>query len=239
VWLHGFTQTAQSGYEFQALVRATRALDTIDLPGHGANASLERNLPQTSAEIAQAAGSATFDLGGYSFGGRVALHVAASYPSVLRRLIVLSATPGIADERERAERRARDEALADHCLAIGVDQFLREWTSQPLFSSLPDDDVEFATRSRSADGLAMALRSMGTGTQVPLDDQLSRCATPSLIIAGENDEKFVREAHRLAECLSNSRVVIVPMAGHAAHLERPEYVAQVVTEFLREEDQSA
>ena len=239
LWLHGFTQTAQSGYEFQAEVRATRALATMDLPGHGANASVARTLPATAADIAEAVGSMTIDLGGYSFGGRVALHVAANYPSALRRLVIVSATAGVSNVSERAERRARDEALAERCQEIGAEAFLREWTAQPLFATLPDDAIEFATRSRDAAGLAMALRYMGTGTQVPLDEMLSHCTVPTLIIAGEYDEKFIHEAHRLHDCLSNSRVVIVPRAGHAVHLEQPRYLARVVCEFLGEEDQNA
>ena len=235
MWLHGFTQTAQSGYEFQRAVRATRELCAVDLPGHGKNASLLRNLTETSQDLTRDVVSGPIDLGGYSLGGRVALHVAASKPDVLRRLVICSATAGITNDDERAERRQRDDALAERCLEVGAPTFLAEWTAQPMFATLPDDPVEFATRSLDARGLAGSLRLMGTGTQAPLDEHLSRCHVPTLILAGENDQKFVREAERLRDCLRNSALVIVPAAGHAVHLERPEYVAGLVTEFLGNE----
>lgn len=239
MWLHGFTQTAQSGYEFQRHVRASRELCTIDLPGHGTNASVHLDLPSTAIEIANAVGRRAIDLGGYSLGGRVALHVAATNPGVLRRLVILSATAGIADETERAERRHRDEILAERCVALGAASFLEEWTAQPMFADLPVDPAEFGTRSQDVVGLAASLRSMGTGTQVPLDGMLTRCEVPALIMAGANDQKFVREAHRLRDCMKNSRVELVPDSGHAAHLERPEYVASLVNEFLAEEHENA
>lgn len=237
LWLHGFTHTARSGYEFQSTLRATRPLYTIDLPGHGSHASTRSSLPSLAGDIAEATKGRLIDLGGYSFGGRVALHVAASHSNVLRRLILLSATAGIVDTAERSQRRQRDNELADHIDAIGVDAFLREWLAQPMFQDLPVDEIEYATRSQDPRGLANALRDMGTGTQLPLDEALAHCVAPTLIIAGANDEKFVREANRLHEALPHSRVVVVPHAGHAAHLERPDYVADLIGEFLGEEDQ--
>ena len=233
LWLHGFTQTRHSGYEFREQVSTTRDLRAFDLAGHGDASDLVMTLPQMGADIAESLGSASVDLGGYSFGGRVALHVALAAPAQLEHLVVLSATAGIADPEERRARRERDTTLASRIEEMGVESFLSEWLAQPMFSTLKPDPVELASRSHDAAGLASSLRTAGTGTQQPLDEALSTLLTPSLIVAGERDEKFVREAHRLHECLRNSELVIVPEAGHALHLERPDYVAALVSEYLR------
>jgi 2-succinyl-6-hydroxy-2,4-cyclohexadiene-1-carboxylate synthase len=228
VWLHGFTQTKDSAHEFLSILAGSHELLTIDLPGHGENASISASLDETADLLAEVLPNEPFILGGYSFGGRVALHVARRYPERLSHLVVLSATLGIRDKTERRERRERDEALADRIEEIGAEQFLDEWLAQPMFSSLPDDNRERRARSHDAKGLATSLRQAGTGTQQWLGESLSAFRCPALALAGVNDKKFVLEARRLQDALAHSSSAFVADAGHAAHLERPDLVAQLV-----------
>lgn len=208
---------------------------TLDLPGHGAAASISANLDETADLIASALPDEPVALGGYSFGGRVALHVALRHPQRVERLLLLGATRGIDDEAERSARRRRDEELAAHIEAVGTHQFLEEWLSQPLFASLPDDDIERATRSRDARGLAESLRTSGTGTQEWLAPRLGDIEVPTLALAGSRDAKFALEAEAIATGVVEGRYRLVPDAGHAAHLERPETTAQLIEEFLLSE----
>ena len=53
------------------------------------------------------------DVVGYSMGARLALVLALRHPDAIRGLLLESPSPGIADDRERAQRRAADEALGD------------------------------------------------------------------------------------------------------------------------------
>jgi 2-succinyl-6-hydroxy-2,4-cyclohexadiene-1-carboxylate synthase len=228
VWLHGFTQTKDSGRTFQSILAGTNEVLTIDLPGHGENSAISASLEETADLLAQALPSEPFILGGYSMGGRVALHFAARHQERLSSLVVLSATLGIADNGERAQRRARDNALADRVELIGAEAFLDEWLAQPLFASLPDDPLERAARSSDARGLANSLRTAGTGTQAWLGATLTELSVPTLVIAGANDTKFVHEARLLHDTLRVSTTSLVPGAGHAAHLERPDDVAALV-----------
>ena len=98
---------------------------------------------------------------------------------------------------------------------------MEEWGSQHLFSTQPRGIAEAAHADRlrnTAPGLAAALRGMGTGSMDPLHDRLPEATW----IAGERDEKF----RAIAEQTDNA--LIVPGAGHAAHLERPEAVATLI-----------
>ncbi len=207
---------------------------TLDLPGHGENASLQASLSETADLLAEALPEEPFVLGGYSYGGRVALHFALAYPERLKGLVLLGATRGIEDPEERRERRQRDEALADRIESIGADLFLDEWLAQPMFLSLPDDPRERASRSRDARGLANSLRSSGTGTQAWLDPELSTLAVPTLALAGSNDEKFSREAEAIARRVLSGRRDLIAQASHAAHLEQPQRTAALVTSFRRQ-----
>src|SRR5262249_56409970 len=84
----------------------------IDLPGHGEAAGASRPITfDACAEHVLALSPERFTLGGYSLGGRVALHVALAAPERVRRLLLLSTSAGIEDGLERARRRASDRLL--------------------------------------------------------------------------------------------------------------------------------
>jgi 2-succinyl-6-hydroxy-2,4-cyclohexadiene-1-carboxylate synthase len=167
-------------------------------------------------------------------GGRVLLHLAEMYPHVVLRMALLGATAGIADDQERALRRASDEALAEHLLEIGVAAFLDEWLTQPLFAELVVTDADRADRLRNtAEGLAESLRLCGTGVQVSLWDRLRTINVPTLALAGEHDTKFVPIAERLAASLPKGRFATVPAAGHAAHVQQPDVFATKLVEWLQ------
>ena len=85
---------------------------------------------------------------GYSLGGRMALLAALDHPDLVERLILISASPGIAGDTARAERRTRDEALADHIEAVGTKAFLDEWLDGPIAGTGHLDD-EVRRRDRA------------------------------------------------------------------------------------------
>src|SRR5205085_1446641 len=120
---------------------------------------------------------------GYSMGGRMALYTALG--ASFRGLILESASPGLATEEERAERRASDEALAARIERDGIESFVDEWERQPLFASqsaLPDETHQALRLERVRNtplGLANSLRGAGSGTQPSLHDALSSLATPT------------------------------------------------------------
>ncbi|MGH9021200.1 MAG: alpha/beta fold hydrolase [Acidimicrobiales bacterium] len=232
LWLHGFTQTRDSAHQFRSILAEARELWTLDLPGHGLASALSADLAGCADLVADAMPDGPIDLGGYSLGGRVALHVVTRHPERVRRVVALGATRGIVDVDERAERRRRDEELATRAEVIGASAFLDEWVNQPLFATLPADATDRAARSNDSRGLAMALRRMGTGTQEFLDDPLSRVVAPTLALAGELDLRFVDEARAIAATVVDGRAAVVVGAGHAAHLERPGDAARLVGEFL-------
>ena len=230
-WLHGFTQTRASARQFRTILAGRHELLTLDLPGHGSAAELDGTLPEIAAMVLEALPREPVVLGGYSFGARVALHVALADPSRLSALIILGASRGIADPHERAERRRRDAALATHLEVVGTEVFLSEWLSQSLFATL-GPHVESETRSQNAAGLARSLRHAGTGTQDWLGDRLGELDVPTLALAGELDAKFVAEARDIATTLPRGSFAHIVGAGHAAHLEQPEQVTRAIEAFL-------
>lgn len=233
--MHGFTQTRSSAHQFRTILAGTHELLTPDLPGHGEAAEICATLQETADLLVAGLPDEPLALGGYSYGARVALHVAIRHPERIRKLVVLGASRGISDEVERAARRERDDQLARRIMEIGTEAFLDEWLAQEMFASLPADDIERAARSTSAVGLANSLRYSGTGTQAWLADQLTAIDTPTLALAGERDRKFITEARAIAHGVKKGSFHAIAGAGHAAHLERPALVARAVQSFLLNE----
>jgi 2-succinyl-6-hydroxy-2,4-cyclohexadiene-1-carboxylate synthase len=231
VLLHGFTQTGRSWQPVRHVLGARYRAVAPDLPGHGAFA---RRRPASFAACdayVRALTDAPFTLAGYSMGGRIALHAALAVGSRIRRLVLVGASPGLADPQERARRRAADEALADRIEAIGVDAFAAEWAEQPLFAGMPRGIAEQADADRrrnTAPGLAAALRGLGTGVMPPLWDRLGELPMPVDLVVGERDEKFRAIAERMAAAIPAARLHIVPGAGHAVHLEQPAALAELL-----------
>jgi len=227
VLLHGFTQTRQSWRRTTAALGGRRRVLAPDLPGHGQAAARPASFPACAAYV-RALGGERFALAGYSMGERIALHAAVALGDRVDRLVLVGASPGIADPAERAARRAADDALADRVEAIGVEAFAREWAALPLWEGQPERVAAAAHADRlrnTPEGLAAALRGLGTGVMEPLWDALPSLRVPVTLVVGERDEKFRAIAERMAAALPRAELVTIAGAGHAAQLEQPEAVA--------------
>lgn len=242
VLLHGFTQGPRSWDALVSHLDPGWRIVRVTLPGHGPaeGASARVRLPFEGAAgaladaVAATAGPEPATWIGYSLGGRLALRVALDRPDLVDALALLGATAGIEDSEARAARVEIDERLAAGLERKGVEEFIDGWLAQQLFSRLSRSAAGLdERRAGTVDGLASALRLLGTGVQEPLWDRLDELAVPVLLMAGEFDTKFSSLAFRLATAVGdNAGISFVPGAGHAAHLERPRAVANILNRFL-------
>jgi 2-succinyl-6-hydroxy-2,4-cyclohexadiene-1-carboxylate synthase len=232
VLVHGFTQTLRSWEPVAAGLALRWQVVRVDLPGHGGSGGVRVGFAEAARLLGEAGGVGVYV--GYSMGGRLCLRLALDRPDLVRGLVLIGASPGIADPGGRAERREADEALARRVEREGVAAFLDGWLAGPLFASLPEAAAGREERlANTAEGLAYALRRLGTGAQEPLWDRLGGLAPPVLLVAGEHDAKFAGIAREMAAAIGpTAQVAVVPGAGHAVHLERPAATAELVEAFL-------
>jgi 2-succinyl-6-hydroxy-2,4-cyclohexadiene-1-carboxylate synthase len=232
VLVHGFTQTGRSWLPISGRLSALHAFTLVDLPGHGGSSGVRAGLWESAEQVASAAGRGAYV--GYSLGGRVSLHLALSHPELVDQLVLVGATAGLEAEAERQRRRDSDGALAERLEAEGVEPFVRWWLSQPLFATLAPGAADLDTRLvNTPEGLASSLRLAGLGTQEPLWGRLWQLRMPVLVMAGELDTRFAALARRLTDAIGpNAELVLVPGAGHACHLERPDAFCLTLADFL-------
>lgn len=243
VLVHGFTGSSASWGSpvVDGLAKAGLAPVAIDLPGHGRyigeTVPSAFTLEAALACIASAV-RAPAPLIGYSMGGRLALHYALKYPQRVTRLVLESCSAGLATEEERSSRRDTDAALADRIVRLGVEAFIDDWEALPLFASQAELSTDARAtirelRLRNAPiSLSASLRGLGPGSLPSLWERLTDITLPTLVLVGELDEKFAEVGERMAAAMPNARLVVIPSAGHAIHVEQPKAWCRAVTSFL-------
>ena len=245
VLLHGFAGSRRTWDELLPTLTKSFHCVLVDLPGHGETPRLAH--PLSLWELADKLGNLIADkfgsafVCGYSMGGRAALHLALQIPETMRGLALLGASPGIADNNERAARRKADQELAVNIRERGTKWFADYWSNLPLFATqkqLPlvkQDALRRARESCDAEGLAFALENFGTGEQDYLLPRLAELHCPLLLLAGALDGKFCALNMEMEIAAGSRKVqrVEIPNAGHAAHIENPAAVAAELMAFFR------
>lgn len=239
VCLHGFTGSAKTWEQVGQLIPAR--IVAIDLIGHGLTAapkevtyySMEAQIELLEALFERLA-LVNFTLIGYSMGGRVALSYASRFPDRVTKLILESASPGLASLEERKARKQADDQLADKIEKNGIPSFIDKWEAIPLFASqrnLPihvQQSVRKERLNQREIGLANSLRGMGTGVMPSLWGKLNNLHIPVLLITGLLDEKFVKLSKQMEEKLPNVKNITVLNVGHAIHVENPTEFATII-----------
>ena len=242
--LHGFTGSSSTWDYFRSKLDSRLRVIAIDLPGHGQSsipASPARySLDRLSADLEKVLDDLEIERAavfGYSMGGRAALRFALNAPARLNALILESTTPGI-EEAGRPQRSAADGLLADMIERDGVAAFVARWERLPLWNtqeSMPDAGRRALHNQRLANdarGLANSLRGAGSATDADVTERLGEIQTPTLILTGELDSKYIEIGRILESGIPNAEMQIIPGAGHAIHLEQPDAVIDAIRGFL-------
>lgn len=247
VALHGFTGDGTTMLPLLDRIRGGRPALAIDLVGHGiseAPGHLESySMPSVVDQVLSIIGPhgpGSVHLVGYSMGGRVALSLAARAPWYFSSITTMSATPGIDDAAERAERHDRDLALATRLVDKGIDAFIDEWLDLPIFenyvANLSSTDLEHTRlqrRKASELGLANSLRGTGTGAMPPVWNMLKSIRSPILSLAGSLDQRYVEIARQIESLAHNAQFRAIDNAGHVVHIENLDQVGHLVAQFLQ------
>jgi 2-succinyl-6-hydroxy-2,4-cyclohexadiene-1-carboxylate synthase len=245
--IHGFTGSSQSWEGFIELLAPGYRIIAIDLPGHGKTSSPKNKdwpLPRLADSIVEFIRALKIQKAivlGYSMGGRVALHLVLHLPSLIRALVLIGASPGIADAQERQARWEGDCALVAKIRERGIEWFSSFWEQQPIFQSqvrMSEEKREWLRKLRlanDAENMAFALEQWSPGRQENLLPLLSEIEIPMLLLAGERDEKYRAVNHEIKKhaIQADAVEITVPAAGHAVHIEQPEATALIINDFLQ------
>ncbi|WP_327676781.1 alpha/beta fold hydrolase [Streptomyces sp. NBC_00467] len=219
--------------QWVTLIDAGYRLVRCDLRGFGGTPVPDR--PHNDAEdvlaLLDSLGIAQAALVGSSYGGRVALEVAARWPDRVSALALLcSALPGHEPSAELRALGEREEGLIEAGDLAGATELMVETWLGPDASETAREAVR--QMQRHAFELQMSAAEEFEPIEAEID--LRAIQAPCLAVSGAHDLVDFRQiAARLPDLLAKADHVELPWAGHLPSLERPSVVTDLLLGFLK------
>ncbi|MGJ6965908.1 alpha/beta fold hydrolase [Streptosporangium sp. G11] len=219
--------------QWPALLDAGYRVVRCDFRGFGESPVADR--PYSDAEdVVDLLGSLGIEraaLVGASYGGQVAMEVAARRPDAVTALVLLCpALPGHVPGEVLRSFTEREEALIEAGDITGaVDLNVETWLGPEA-----DDAVRERVRRMQRRAFDVQLAAEEEYAPAEAEVDLSLIEAPCLALFGGHDLADFREiAARLPERLADARHRELPWAGHLPNLERPAEVTDLLISFLR------
>jgi len=228
ILLHGLGDSAETWW--RVLPRLARALPqtrviALDLPGFGASELRPAGVTIDDeatflVHFLDALGSERATLVGNSLGGWIAARCAVRYPERVARLVLENSAGVLSRQEVRVAPKTRAEAR----------DFVRRVMGRPM--PVPDFLCDAIIHNSQEPGYQSFLAHYNPARD-SLDADLARIQAPTTIIWGMADQLLPPETlERFATGIPHARVVRVPDAGHAVHMEAPALVADIISKSV-------
>ncbi|MGQ4810001.1 2-(acetamidomethylene)succinate hydrolase [Candidatus Entotheonellaceae bacterium PAL068K] len=249
--LHGFQSNAHTWDTYSRAMAATHHVLALDQRGHGDTAWAPGGEYASEAFVSDIVGFlealrlTPAHLVGHSMGGRHVAMVAADYPHVVRKIVIVD-TPAELPQTLLAMRHQQTETNAvsepetfetfEEVIANGLAQY-------PLTPESELRHANYHNLSRGSDGkwhwrwdpALLAWRRLNRRRQVDLYAYLRRVQCPTLLVRGQSSPLLTSEvAQKMVEVLPDARVVEVAHAAHTVNADNAEAFNRVAAAFIQE-----
>jgi len=226
---HFWDFTGELADEFRCL--------SFDLPGHGGTplptgAYGIDTLADLCADLLNREGVTRAHVAGISLGGLIAQRLAAAYPGMVDRLVLIDTTPRYTDElrkmwavRAKGAREGGVNSLIDGLLPIWfTSKAIAEETAAVRY-------VRDTLAGCPAEGYALACEALAAAD---LREDAKRIAAATMVVCGDEDiPSFIDAARWLAKNIPDAHSAWIARARHASVLERPKEALRLMGDFLR------
>jgi pimeloyl-ACP methyl ester carboxylesterase len=227
--LHGWGTEGASLQPLSTHLAAHFRTVTPDLPGFGAATPPPvdwgvEDYAEWVVALLKKLGLERIILLGHSFGGRIAILLAATRPALVDKLVLVDSA-GI---RPAPSPRLRT--------ASTVSKLGRAASGIPLVGSVAERLRARWHRAVGAEDYASAGPLRGTFVKVvnrDLRDLLPRIGAPTLLLwGGADDATPATDGVLIEQLIPDARLVVFPGAGHYSYLDRPAETCAALDEFL-------
>jgi Predicted hydrolases or acyltransferases (alpha/beta hydrolase superfamily) len=202
-----------------------------DLPGFGTEPLPPQELSLAETVLAWFDGRAT--LVGTSFGGRAVLEAALAAPERVERIVLVGANPFEWSDDVRAIGEEEDAFVEGGRFDDAAALMVRWWLVGPRREPA-DIPADLRERVHEMARRGFELQHGVDASVLRVDLDLSKITAPVLVVRGELDWPDVeRAAERFVRELPDARELVIDGVAHLPAMERPDEVARLVGEFLR------
>jgi len=206
----GQSQVTQSGYDIESLYTdAVALIETL--------------------------GCSPCHFAGLSMGGFVGLRIAIRRPDLLKSLILIESS----SEPEPTKNIPRYRLLNFVARWIGLGVVANPVMEIMFGEKFLNDQARIALKDEwkkhiiANHRIGITRAVTGVINRAGVTDQLGQIKTPTLIIVGDQDVATTPDKSELMHArISNSKLVVIPGAGHTSTVEEPAAVTNAIAEFL-------
>jgi len=240
VFSHGLLWSGRMFYDQIAALKNRYHCIAFDFRGQGQSEVTQsgydiEGLYRDAVSLIEALGCSPCHFVGLSMGGFIGLRVAIRRPDLLKSLILIESSSD--PEPKENIGRYRMLNLVARWIGLGVVanrvmeiMFGQKFLNDPARATLKQ---EWKERMVGNHRIGITRAVTGVITRAGVTDQLGLIKTPTLIIVGDQDVATVpAKAKLMHACISNSKLVIIPGAGHTSTVEEPIAVTTIMAEFL-------
>lgn len=226
--LHGWGDSSSGSADIQERLSKKYKVIALDLPGFGGTQAPKSdwNLSDYAhfvGNFLEKISEKTYAIVGHSNGGAIAIRGLASGDLKSEKL-VLMASAGIRGTDKNRNNVLRLVAKTGKALTMPLPRAVKNRLRRKVYSTMGSD-------------MLVAEHMQGTFKKIVADDvrsDASKLGLPTLLIYGGNDQDtpaWYGETYN--KLIKDSRLVVLPEAGHFVHLEQPQAVAAEIEEFLK------
>lgn len=229
VLLHSLGTSSRLWDRQIASFKETFRIVVVDARGHGNTRSSDpfsmRDCALDVVEVLKHLNIPSAHILGLSMGGHVAMELYASFPELVRSLLLCDTFPKIAED-------IREDRIQSRLEMLKQPNFEREWAVMSLH---PDASEECITET--VDMFGCTRESYGEAwvavMNVDYTGVLPKVAKPALVLTGDNDRSApLLVAQGMHQAIPGSSLAVVENAGHLSNLSNPEHFNRLIMQFL-------
>lgn len=161
---------------------------------------------------------------GHSFGGRIGLELMADHQDFAKKLILL-ASHGLPEPRTARSVVSSMLAKSGKAATFFLPENLKSKLRRKLYSFAGSNDYlqSGVMRETFLEVIKQDVSALAPSIK-----------TPTLLLYGENDTTTPPAlGEQLAELIPESKLIVIPDAGHYLHLDQPQKVIRYITDWLK------
>ena len=239
VFAHGAASDARLWRPQLAALADEFTVVAWDEPGAGRSSDLPAQFGLADyagclAALIEALALGPAHVAGISWGGTVVQELYRHHPELVATLVLVDTYAGWKGSLPPEEVRARVTGTY-RALAVPAEEFDPARALPGWFAGDPPAEFMPLLEEMAADvrpeSMRTALRVMSEADQ---RDLLPRISVPTLLIWGELDARSpLSVARQFEQAIPDTKLVVIPDAGHVSNLEQPELFNDTIREFCR------